>query len=148
MLAPGVPLVLEEFQTDNKQLATFVVSAFVLGFAIGPLVVAPMSELYGRNKVYHTSNCLFVVFTIACALSSSMGMLIAFRFLSGCAGVTVVTCGSGTIVDLMPPEKRGTSMALWSVGPLLGPIIGPVCAGFLVAAKGWRWVFWIIAIAV
>ncbi|KAK6216044.1 hypothetical protein LQW54_003818 [Pestalotiopsis sp. IQ-011] len=128
MLAPGVPLVLEEFQTQNKQLATFVVSAFVLGFAIGPLVLAPMSELYGRTKVYHTSNCLFVVFTIACALSSSMGMLIAFRFLSGCAGATVVTCGSGRIVDLMAPEKRGTSMALWSVGPLLGPIIGPVPA--------------------
>ncbi|KAH8198656.1 hypothetical protein TruAng_007197 [Truncatella angustata] len=147
MLAPGVPLVLKEFQTNNDQLATFVVSAFVLGFAVGPLVVAPMSELYGRTKIYHISNCLFVIFTIACAVSNSMGMLIAFRFLAGCAGVTVVTCGSGTIVDLMPPEKRGTAMALWSVGPLLGPVVGPVCAGFLVAAKGWRWVFWVIAIA-
>jgi multidrug resistance protein len=148
MLAPGVPLVLAEFQTDNNQAATFVVSAFVLGFAFGPLIVAPLSELYGRTKVYHVSNTLFTILTVACAVSNSIGMLIAFRFLAGCAGVTVITCGSGTIVDLMPAENRGMAMALWSVGPLLGPVIGPVCAGFLVEAVGWRWVFWVIAIAV
>jgi multidrug resistance protein len=148
MLAPGVPLVLEEFNTDNNQVATFVVSAFVLGFALGPLIVAPLSELYGRTIVYHVCNVLFTILTVACALSTSIGMLIAFRFLAGCAGVAVITCGSGTIVDLMPPEKRGGAMSLWSIGPLLGPVVGPVCAGFLVEAKGWRWVFWIIAIAV
>ncbi|TVY81423.1 Efflux pump radE [Lachnellula suecica] len=139
MMAPGVPLILEEFQTDSQQVATFVVSAFVLGFAVGPIFIAPLSELYGRNKIYHTCNTLFVIFTIACALSSSMGMLIAFRFLGGMAGVAVITCGSGTIVDMMPPENRGVAMSLWSVGPLLGPVIGPVCAGFLVEALGWRW---------
>lgn len=148
MMAPGVPLVLAEFKTDNNQDATFVVSAFVLGFAFGPLIVAPLSELYGRTKIYHVSNVLFTILTVACAVSTSMPMLIAFRFLAGCAGVTVITCGSGTIVDLMPAETRGRAMALWSVGPLLGPVIGPVCAGFLVEAEGWRWVFWVIAIAV
>lgn len=148
MLAPGVPLILADFGSTNSKLATFVVSIFVLGFAFGPLVVAPLSELYGRSPVYHVSNVLFTIFTAACGLSTNMGMLIAFRFLAGFAGVTVVTCGSGTIADLMPPEKRGAAMAIWSVGPLLGPVIGPVCAGFLVEAKGWEWVFWIITIFV
>ncbi|KAI5927664.1 major facilitator superfamily domain-containing protein [Camillea tinctor] len=147
MLAPGVPLVLAEFKTTNNQLATFVVSSFVLGFAAGPLLIAPLSELYGRARVYHTTNVLFVFFTIGCALSSSMGMLIAFRFMAGFAGVAVITCGSGSIVDIIPTEQRGRAMALWSVGPLLGPVIGPICAGFLVEAAGWRWVFWVIAIA-
>ncbi|KAI1491814.1 major facilitator superfamily domain-containing protein [Biscogniauxia mediterranea] len=147
MLAPGVPLVLAEFHTTDNQLATFVVSAFVLGFAAGPLLMAPLSELYGRARIYHTTNVLFVFFTIGCALSTTMGMLIAFRFLAGFAGVAVITCGSGSIVDLMPTEQRGRAMALWSIGPLLGPVIGPICAGFLVEAVGWRWVFWVIAIA-
>ncbi|KAH8669064.1 major facilitator superfamily domain-containing protein, partial [Xylariales sp. PMI_506] len=147
MMAPGVPLVLAEFHTDNNQLATFVVSAFVLGFAFGPPVVGPLSELYGRTRVYHVCNTLFVVFTIACAVASNIGMLVAFRFCAGFVGVTVITCGSGTIVDMMPAEHRGSAMALWSIGPLLGPVVGPVCAGFLVAAAGWRWVFWVIAIA-
>jgi multidrug resistance protein len=148
MMAPGVPLIMEEFNTDNEQLATFVVSVFVLGFACGPLIIAPLSELYGRTYIYHVCNSCFVVFSAGCALATSMSMLVAFRFFAGFAGVAVVTCGSGTIADLMPPQKRGMSMALWSLGPLLGPVIGPVCAGFLVAAKGWRWVFWIITIVV
>lgn len=75
-------------------------------------------------------------------------MLIAFRFLAGFSGLAVLTIGSGTIVDLMPPDQRGKAMALWWGGPIIGPIVGPVCGGFLVEAAGWRWVFWVIAIAV
>lgn len=68
-----------------------------------------------------------------------MDMLIGFRFLAGCVGVTPVNNGGGTITDLMKPEQRGGAMAIWSLGPLLGPIIGPVAGGFLVQAEGWRW---------
>ncbi|KAF4120758.1 Sugar (and other) transporter [Geosmithia morbida] len=146
MLAPGVPSMMEDFESDDESTKTFVVSIFVLGFAMGPLVMAPMSELYGRTPVYHTCNPLFVVFTIGCAVASNPGMMLAFRFFSGFFGVAVVTCGSGTICDLMPPERRGRAMSIWSVGPLLGPVIGPVCAGFLVESLGWRWVFWIVSI--
>lgn len=148
MLAPGVPLILKDFQVNNNQLATFVVSVFVLGYATGPLILAPMSELYGRTIVYHVCNVLFIIFTIACAVSQNMGMLIVFRFFAGFAGVAALTIGSGSIVDLMPQEQRGRAIALWSLGPLIGPVVGPVCAGFFVEEIGWRWVFWIIAIAV
>jgi multidrug resistance protein len=148
MFAPGVPEVMREFGTSSNMLATFVVSVFVLGFAFGPLVIAPLSELYGRRIVYHVCNAFFVVFLVACALSTNMDMLIAFRFFDGFAGVAVITSGSGTIADIMPQERRGGAMAIWSLGPLLGPVVGPVCAGFLVEALGWRWVFWVIAIVV
>ena len=148
MFAPGVPEMMAEFGTFSNLVATFVVSVFVLGFSVGPLILAPLSELYGRVPVYHVCNVLFVIFSAGCALADSAAMLIAFRFLAGFAGVAVVTCGSGSIADMMPPEKRGRAMSLWTLGPLLGPVVGPVCAGFLVEAKGWRWVFWIITIVV
>ena len=148
MMSPGVPELMADFGTSNNQVATIVVSIFVLGFAFGPLLLAPLSELYGRVPVYHVCNTVFVIFSAACGLATDIGMLLAFRFLAGFAGVAVVTCGSGTIADLMPPEKRGGAMALWSLGPLVGPVAGPVCAGFLVDAKGWRWVFWVITIVV
>jgi multidrug resistance protein len=148
MFAPGIPSVMAEFHTTSPMLATFVVSVFVLGFAFGPLLLAPLSEMYGRIPVYHTCNILFLLFTIGCAVSQNMGTLIAFRFLAGVAGVATVTCGSGTIADLMPVERRGLAMSLWSLGPLMGPIIGPIAGGFLIQAEGWRWVFWLIAIVV
>ncbi|KAI1128827.1 major facilitator superfamily domain-containing protein [Nemania abortiva] len=146
-LAPGVPEILAEFHNDNTYLATFVVSVFVLGFAFGPLVIAPLGELYGRTIVYHVCNVLFIIFTVACALAADIGMLIAFRFLAGFTGVAVLTNGSGTIIDMLPRDQRGRAIALWSGGPLIGPIIGPIFGGFLVESVGWRWVFWVTAIA-
>lgn len=127
-------------------MAAFVVSIYILGFAIGPLIIAPISELYGRNICYHVCNALYLVFTIICAVSNSIGMLTGFRFLAGCAGSAPLTIGAGTIADIFPREQRAGAMAIWAMGPLLGPVIGPVCGGFLVEAKGWRWVFWILAI--
>lgn len=125
MFAPGVPEVMKEFNSTSNTLATFVVAVFILGFAFGPLVVAPMSEIYGRRPVYNVCNAMFVVFTVLSAVATNMGMLIAVRFFAGAFGVAVITCGGGSISDMMPPEKRGRAMAIWSVGPILGPVVGP-----------------------
>ncbi|KAH9844481.1 Major Facilitator Superfamily [Teratosphaeria destructans] len=148
MSAPGVPAVMQDFKSNNDLLATFVVSVYILGFAMGPLVIAPLSEMYGRLPVYHACNIGFVIMTVACALATNLNMLIGFRFLAGCLGVAPITNGGGTIADLMSAEKRGGAMAIWAMGPLLGPVIGPIAGGFLAEAEGWRWIFWVIAIAV
>ncbi|GAB7344031.1 hypothetical protein MBLNU457_1953t1 [Dothideomycetes sp. NU457] len=147
MFAPGVPSVMKEFGTTSQTLAEFVVSVYILGFAIGPLLISPLSEMWGRYPVYIVTYFCFIIFTIACAVAKDMGSLIVFRFFSGCFGVTPVTIGGGTIADLFPAERRGAVMAIWAMGPLLGPVIGPVAGGYLSASMGWRWVFWIIAIA-
>ncbi|KAJ5818723.1 hypothetical protein N7474_004314 [Penicillium riverlandense] len=147
MFAPGVPQVMADFGVNSVLIATFIVSIYILGFAFGPLVVAPLSEHYGRAIVYNTCNVLFLIFNIASAVAPNLASLIVFRFLCGFAGVTPTTLGSGTIADLIPPQSRGKAMALWSLGPLFGPIIGPVAGGFLVEATSWRWVFWVLSIA-
>jgi len=134
------------FHISSNILAGLVVSIYILGFAIGPLIIAPMSELYGRYLIYNVCNLTFIIFTVACALSTSIGMLIAFRVLAGMAGAAPLTIGGGTIADIFPLQQRAAAMAIWSLGPLLGPVLGPIAGGFLVEAKGWRWVFWIIAI--
>jgi hypothetical protein len=124
MFAPGVQEVMSEFHSDNDQLASFVVSIYVMGFAFGPLLIAPSSELWGRLPVYHTCNCLFIVFTIACAVASSLPSLIVFRFFEGCAGSAPLAIGGGSLADMIIQEKRGGAMAIWALGPLMGPVIG------------------------
>jgi len=84
IFAPGVPEVMETFHSTDNMLEGFMVSVYVLGFAFGPLIFAPLSEMYGRLPLYHTCNCFFVVFTIAAGLSSNMTMFIVFRFFMGC----------------------------------------------------------------
>ncbi|KAI0204356.1 cycloheximide resistance protein [Astrocystis sublimbata] len=146
IFAPGVPLVLAEFHSNSLEIATFVVSVYLIGFAAGPIVLAPLSEIYGRVPVYHVCNVGFVAFSVACALAPSLNALIAFRFLAGLFGVAPITNGGGTIADMVKQEKRGTALAIFSVGPVLGPIIGPIGGGFLSNAKGWRWNFWLLTI--
>lgn len=93
MLAPGVPELMVEFGSSSTLLASFVVSVYVLGFAVGPLVLAPGSELVGRKLVYDICNVGFTVFSAACAVSTNMRMLIVFRFLQGCFGSAPITNG-------------------------------------------------------
>ncbi|KAK7423976.1 hypothetical protein QQZ08_008800 [Neonectria magnoliae] len=146
MFAPGVPELMVEFESRSTTLASFCVSVYVLGFAAGPMIFAPLSELYGRLVIYHGCNVGFIVFLIACAKAPSLSALIAFRFLSGVFGSAPITNGGGTIADMIVQEKRGAAMASFAIGPLLGPIIGPVVGGIVADKLGWRWVFWILTI--
>ena len=145
--APGVPQLMEEFGSDSSLLSGFVVSVYVLGFAVGPLVIAPMSEMFGRLPLYHICGTLFAVWTIACALARTLDELIVFRFFAGCFGAAPLALGGGTIADLAHADWRATAMAIWTLGPTIGPVIGPVAGGFICENLGWRWNFWIIAIA-
>jgi multidrug resistance protein len=143
--APAVPLVMKDFNDNNELLAEFVVSIYVLGFAFGPLIIAPLSEIYGRAPLYISCNILFIIFSVACSLSTNMSMLTIFRFLLGCAGAAPLTLGGGTIADIIPPGGRRGPMAIWAMGPVFGPVIGPICGVYLSHAKGWRWTHWVLA---
>lgn len=147
MVAPGVPLILRDFHTHDETIGSFVVSIYVLGYAIGPLVIAPMSEVYGRLPVYHICNVFFTIWTLACALAPNVGSLLVFRLFAGLAGSCPITIGGGSIADTFSQSERGGAMALFALGPLFGPVIGPVAGGYLSEAAGWRWVFWVLLIA-
>ncbi|TVY58990.1 MFS transporter prlG [Lachnellula cervina] len=147
MYAPGAGDMMKDFHQTNSTIASLSVTLFLLGFAVGPMLIAPLSELYGRLPLYHACNAIFIIFCIAAAVSTDIGMFLAFRFLAGCGGSAPLTLGGGTIADVIPQEKRGGAMALYAMGPLIGPVIGPVAGGFAAQSIGWRWTFWILAIA-
>ncbi|KAM0793991.1 fluconazole resistance protein [Usnea florida] len=146
IIAPAAPEVLKIYYSTNQTLGAFVTSVYLLGYVFGPLIIAPLSEIYGRVIVYSVCNFIFVIFTIACALANNLGALIVFRLLAGIAASSPITLGAGTIADMMPVEKRGKAMASWIMGPLIGPTVGPLIGGYLSQAKGWRWIFWLISI--
>lgn len=120
MFAPAVPSVLHTFHSSSVTIAELVVSIYLLGYAVGPLLISPLSEIYGRYPVYLVCNILFVVFTVACAVAGSMEQLIVFRFFAGAFGVCPITLGGASISDLIVQEKRGAAIALFGMGPLLG----------------------------
>ncbi|KIN08255.1 hypothetical protein OIDMADRAFT_100107 [Oidiodendron maius Zn] len=147
MFAPAVSFADETFHNTSVILSTLSVTIFLLGYTIGPLILAPLSEIYGRRFVLTGGNVFFTLFQIGCALSPNMTALIVLRFFSGIGGSGCLTIGGGVIADLFPPDQRGLATSLYSLGPLFGPIIGPICGGFVAQRASWRWVFWILLIA-
>ena len=117
---------MKEFHSTSEILASFVTTVFLIGYTFGPIVIAPMSELYGRAIMYQTCGFLFLVFNIACAKAPNLAALIVFRLFAGIAGSCPVTIGAGSIADMIAHEKRGAAMAGWVLGPLLGPSVGPI----------------------
>ncbi|KAK5996775.1 MFS transporter cpaT [Cladobotryum mycophilum] len=145
-IVPGVPLMAKDFDETRKPVISLVVSIFVLGFAFGPLLLSPLSELYGRRIVYNISNVGHLGFTIGCALAPNIASFIVFRFIAGCFGAAPMNVGGGSIADQVAPAKRGAVMSILFTGIFLGPVIGPVMGGFLAQGAGWRWVFWLLTI--
>ena len=137
-----------EFRSTKDELGSLVVSIYLLDFAAGPLVIAPLSELYGRLPLYLSCNTVFALFTVACALAPCLNSLIGLRFLQGCARSAPLAIGGGTITDLIPQERRGKFMGIYGLGPTLGPIFGPLAGGFLTGVKGWRWLMWLLVMIV
>jgi MFS family permease len=122
---------MDECNEDSSELSSFVVSVYLLGFCFGPLLMAPLSEIYGRLITYQVSNICFLAFLISCAVAPSLGSLVAFRFLCGFFGGTPVTNGGGTVADVVAPHQRGTGMSAFTMGTLLGSIVGPLAGGYL-----------------
>jgi MFS family permease len=124
MFAPGAASLAKEFHITSPTVVSLTVSIYLCGFAVGPMVFAPLSELYGRLVIYHTCNVIYIGFIVGCALGRNTGMFLAFRFLAGCASSGPLTVGGGTVADVVPPAQRGRVMSLFFIGPLLGPVGG------------------------
>lgn len=150
MLAPSVPQVLQTFRPDgsDKFLGSFSVTVYILGFVVGPLLFAPLTDLMGRIRILRFTVTFYLIFTIACALSTSLPMLIVFRFIAGCFGGAPMAIGGGVVSDLYPSGQRSRPMAWYSVGTMMGPALGPVLGGLITGGLEWRWVFWIASILV
>jgi multidrug resistance protein len=130
----------------SSELITAGVSLFVLGFALGPLVWAPLSETIGRQYVFFSTFALFTAFLAGCAGVNNIGSLLVLRFFAGSFGSSPFTNAGGVISDIFSAQERGLAITIFSLAPCLGPALGPMVGGFLGENEGWRWVQGLLAI--
>ncbi|KAF5313706.1 hypothetical protein D9611_010230 [Ephemerocybe angulata] len=146
MVAPATAEVARQFGMTNSALIAMTVSVFLLGYTVGPLFLAPLSELYGRSIVLQLSNLFYLAWNIGCGFAQNKNQLIAFRFLAGLGGSAPLAVGGGVVGDVWRPEERGKAIAIYSLAPLLGPVLGPLCGSWIAEKSTWRWVFWATSI--
>ncbi|KXN92560.1 hypothetical protein AN958_06857 [Leucoagaricus sp. SymC.cos] len=145
MMAPGLPEVALKYGITNPTVIALTLSIFLFSFAIGPLLMGPLSEMYGRTWVLHVANVFTLAFSLGCAFSPNTGSLVAFRFLTGFSGSAPIAIGGGSISDMFAERERASAMALFTLGPLVGPVVGPIAGGFITQESGIKWVFIVIA---
>ncbi|KAK0112638.1 hypothetical protein ONS95_014377 [Cadophora gregata] len=133
----GALISIETQFSASSPVALLGVSLFVFGFAVGPLLWAPLSELYGRRSVFVLAYGLFVIFNIGAVLSTSISQLIVFRFFAGAFGSATLTNTGGMIADMFSAAERGLPSSIFASAPFLGPVIGPIAGGFLGQSAGW-----------
>ncbi|KAG8677986.1 hypothetical protein FRC09_020221, partial [Ceratobasidium sp. 395] len=142
-----IPGPAKEFHV-SEEVVNLTVTLFVVGFGVGPLVFAPLSEILGRYPVYCISMGLYFIFTLPSALAPNIGCLIASRALAGIASSAPMTNVGGTLADIWDVEERGVAMAIFSASIFMGPCVGPLIGGFIGETIGWRWIYWVLFIFV
>ncbi|KAI1867768.1 uncharacterized protein JN550_006909 [Neoarthrinium moseri] len=130
----------------SSEVTVLLLSMYVLGYAVGPVMLAPLSERYGRQPVYVASWFLLFLFQLPIALAPNIGTLIVCRFIGGFAGSAPLTNTGGTISDLWKRNESGGPMAVYGLSSTFGPPMALVISGFvpLNHELGWRWIFWIL----
>ena len=122
-------------------------ATYVLGMAVGPLVLAPLSEIIGRRWVYLAALAVFAALHAGCALAPNVWVLSALRLCGGAAGAAGPSLAGGSIGDLFARDDKGRAQALYGLGPTAGPIVGAVVGGIASYYKGWRWAMWAVTAA-
>ncbi|QSZ36412.1 hypothetical protein DSL72_006289 [Monilinia vaccinii-corymbosi] len=130
-------IILDLEHAESKSASVLLVTIWELGEAAGPLLIAPLSETYGRAAVFNAANVLFVFWTVVAARSPSSHVLILSRFMTGCAVASNVL-NPAIIGDMLPADQRGSAMATLMLAPLLGGAMGPVITGAMAQSVGWR----------
>jgi MFS transporter, DHA2 family, multidrug resistance protein len=122
---------------------TWVLTSYITAAAIMTAPVGWLAARFGRKYLFITCLIGFTVTSMMCGAAQSLPQMVVFRLLQGVFGAALVPLSQSTMMDIYPVEQRGTAMAIWGVGVMVGPILGPTLGGYLTEMYNWRYVFYI-----
>lgn len=121
----------------------WVLTSYIVAAAIMTAPVGFLAARFGRTRLFVTSVVGFTAASVLCAMAQSLGQIVLFRVLQGMFGAALVPLSQAVMFDIYPVQQRGAAMAIWGMGVMVGPILGPTLGGWLTENYDWRWVFYI-----
>jgi DHA2 family multidrug resistance protein len=122
---------------------TWVLTSYITAAAILTAPVGFLVARFGRRAVFLGSVGGFTLASVLCGAAQSLEQMVVFRLLQGAFGAALVPLSQSTMLDIYPAEQRGQAMAIWGMGVMVGPILGPTLGGYLTESWNWRWVFYV-----
>jgi DHA2 family multidrug resistance protein len=122
---------------------TWVLTSYLVASAIFMPLTGYFTDILGRKNYLLICILGFVITSGLCGAATSIGGMVFFRLLQGVFGAALVPLSQAILADVYPPEERGKAMAIWGIGVMVGPILGPTLGGYLTEVASWRWTFYI-----
>ncbi len=127
----------------SQDQITWVLTSYIVATAIATPLAGWLSDRFGQKHVLIGSVAGFVLSSMMCGLSTSLTQLVFSRLLQGAFGATLIPLSQVILMEINPKEKQGAAMAMWGIGVMIGPILGPTLGGWLTENYDWRWVFFV-----
>jgi DHA2 family multidrug resistance protein len=138
----ALPHIQGSVQASQDQI-TWVLTSYIVAAAIMTPLSGWLSDRIGRKTLFLISIGGFTVASMMCGVANSLVEIVLFRLLQGVFGAALIPLSQAVLLDINPPEKHGQAMAIWGMGAILGPVLGPAIGGWLTEQASWRWVFFI-----
>jgi DHA2 family multidrug resistance protein len=138
----ALPYMQGSLSTTQDQI-NWVLTSYIVAAAIMTSPLGWMATRFGRKKLFIVCTAGFTVASMLCGIALSIEQMVAYRLLQGVFGAALVPLSQAVMLDIFPPAKRGSAMAIWGMGVMLGPIMGPTLGGWLTDSYSWRWVFFV-----
>jgi DHA2 family multidrug resistance protein len=138
----ALPYMQGSFSASYDEI-TWVLTSYITAAAIMTAPVGWLASRFGRKPLFVLCIIGFTVASMACGAALTLQQIVLFRVLQGMFSAALVPLAQATMLDIYPPEERGWAMAMWGMGVMIGPIMGPTLGGYLTAWYDWRYVFYI-----
>lgn len=127
----------------SQEQVTWVLTSYIVAAAIATPLTGWMSNHFGKKNVLLASIFGFTIASCLCGISTTLPEIVLSRMLQGISGAALVPLSQTILLDINPRERQGSAMAIWGIGVMVGPILGPTLGGWLTDSYNWRWVFFI-----
>jgi len=127
----------------SRDQITWVLTSYIIATAIMTAPVGWIASRFGKRRFIIVAVAGFTITSALCGLAQNLDQIIVFRVLQGAFGAALGPLSQTIMMDMFPPQSRGSVMGIWGMGVMLGPILGPTLGGYLTDAFSWRWVFYI-----
>jgi DHA2 family multidrug resistance protein len=122
---------------------TWVLTSYIVAAAIMTAPVGWLSARFGQKKLFLVSILGFTIASMLCGIATSLDEMVLYRLIQGVFGAALVPLSQATMLNIYPAEQRGSAMAIWGMGVMVGPILGPTLGGYLTELYNWRYVFYV-----
>jgi len=138
----ALPPMMGELGASSDQI-TWVLTSYIVAAAIVMPLTGFLVARFGRKKLLLTNIAGFLIASMLCGLSTSLFQIVLFRIFQGIFGAALVPMSQYILSDIYSKEEQGKAMAIWGIGIMVAPILGPTLGGYITEVLNWRWVFYI-----